>query len=94
MIDPKNLSLQIAKLDTWLPHDKLLHFLCGATITVLLARWPILAFIVTAIVAVAKELLDAWMKAKYPENGNDPSIEDFVATVAGSMFILLALFLA
>lgn len=94
MIDLKKLSLQIAKLDTWLPHDKLLHFLGGATITVVLSHWPILAFIVTAIVAVAKEMLDAWMKLKYPENGNDPSVMDFVATVAGSLFILLALFLA
>lgn len=89
----KALSEKIAKLDTWLPHDKVLHFLGGAAITVVLAHWPLLAFITTAIVGLSKELLDAWMKLKFPENGNDPSVADFVATIAGSLFIQLALFL-
>jgi len=68
------------------PLDKANHFIYGALISgvaILVMPW-LYAFIVTAVVGVAKEVYDHYSKK------GTPDINDFLYTIAGSVPVLIS----
>ena len=73
------------KLLTSIPHDKLLHFIAGIILFMIITVFKIDAFtalIGVAVVGIAKELIyDTWIKKGIPD------VIDFLATVLGGLVV-------
>ena len=70
--------------------DKLVHFLCGLVITLVVGLFtlPLIGFIVAVLAGVGKELYD-WKKKKQKFN-----VLDLLMTVYGGAFGLIVLYFA
>lgn len=88
MMFKKHVEKALKKLSS-IPHDKALHMLYGVVIFAILVvlMTPLLAFVVSALIAILKEVYDYNNKENH-----SPDYWDAVATIVGSAFALFCTF--